>query len=386
MLLTKRTASVAAAWLTLAAVMTIAPRAAAQTTGSISGEVRGTDGKPFPDMVVTIKNHDTGQTLTVKTDRNGRYVQIGVKPGIYDLTFSAKDKDGNLQVGYETNTRVQGGEESKVDVNLKDVQAKMSAEQAAAIKKQEEEKKKFESMKERFDAGRTALDEARQARAEMLKLPVDQRAASQEKLKGLYQTAITEFDAAQKAAPEKDPNLHLVYYNLGSAYDQAGKNDEAAAAYQKAIELRPTEAGYFNNLGNVLARQGKIQEAGQAYQKAVELDPTKATSVWLNYGIVLYNANRLKDAVDPLRKATALDPKNADAWYLLGASLLASMDTKKEGDKLIPIVQPGTVEAYQKYLELAPTGHFANEAKASLAALESMATGIETKVKAKKKG
>ena len=381
----KRMASVAAGLLTLAAVMTIAPRAAAQNMGSVSGEVRAIDGNPFPDVTVTLKNTESGLTFTVKTDKYGRYAQLGVRPGIYNVTFSLKDKDGNLQVGYETNARVQGGEEAKVDVNFKDVLAHQSAEEIAARKKQEEDIKKFEGMKSNFDAGRAALDEARQARAEMMKLPAGQRAASQEKLNGLYSTAISHFDEARKSAPEKDPNLHVVYYNLGSAYDQAGKNDEAVAAYQKAIELRPTEAGYYNNLGNVLASQGKIVEAGQAYQKAVDLDPTKAASVWLNYGIVLYNANRLKEMQDPVRKATVLDPKNADAWYLLGASLLASIETKQEGSKINYIVPPGTAEAYQKSLELAPTGHFANEARAALQGLEQLGAGVETKVRVKKK-
>jgi tetratricopeptide (TPR) repeat protein len=236
-------------------------------------------------------------------------------------------------------------------------------------------------MKEHFDLGMAALNGTKQARDEMMQLPADQRGPAKEKLDALYATAVTEFETAKKAAPEKDPNLHLIYYQQGVAYDQSGKTDEAIASYKKAIELKPTEAGYYNNLGNVYARSAKFQEAQQAYQKSVDLDPSKATSVWLNYGISLYNANRLKEAVDPLRKATSLDPKNANAWYLLGASLLASIDSKKEGDKIISIVQPGTAEAYQKYLELAPTGHFAEDAKAALVALESLGAGIDTKVK-----
>jgi tetratricopeptide (TPR) repeat protein len=332
-------------------------------------------------VTVVIKNTESGITYTVKTDRNGHFVQIGLRTGIYDISFQVKDSGGKVIASYEMNARVAGGEEARADVNFKDVLAKQTAEQAEARRKQEETRKKFEGMKEHFDLGMVALNGTKQARDDMMKLPADQRGPAKEKLDALYATAVTEFETAQKAAPEKDPNLHLIYYQQGAAYDQSGKSDEAIAAYQKAIELKPTEAGYYNNLGNVFARTGKFQEAQAAYQKSVDLDPSKATSVWLNYGISLYNGNRLKEAVDPLRKATALDPKNANAWYLLGASLMASMDTRKEGDKLIPIVQPGTVEAYQKYLELAPTGHFADDAKASLAALESMAGGIETKVK-----
>jgi Flp pilus assembly protein TadD len=39
----------------------------------------------------------------------------------------------------------------------------------------------------------------------------------------------------------------------------------------------------------------------------------------------------MKEAVEPLKKATELDPKSAQAWYLLGAALVGSMDYKQNG-------------------------------------------------------
>lgn len=379
----RKLAGIIAAVLVAVAGMCLAAQPAmAQNMGSVGGQVKDFQAKPYADVTVILKSDESGQTFTVKTDKNGNFSQIGLRPGIYSVTFKAKD-----QVIYDTKVRVVAGEQAKMDINLKELQAKESAEQQAARKKQEEEAKKFEGMKSHFDAGRAKMEEAKLLKAEIAKAPADQRGPMQEKLNGLNQDAITELEASVKSAPEKDPNVHIVYYNLASVYDSVGKNDEAIAAYQKAIELRPTEAGYYNNLGNVLARAGKIPEAGQAYEKSATLDPVNAASAWLNFGIVLYNANRLKDAVDPLRKATTLNPKNADAWYLLGASLLASIDTKqdKEG-KLTYVIQPGTTEAYQKYLELAPTGRFASDAKAAISSLESLGAGVETKVKVKKKG
>ncbi len=373
---------IAAVLVTAAGMCLAAPYAMAQNMGSVVGQVKDLQGKPFPDVTLIMKSDESGLTFTVKSDKNGNFTQIGMRPGIYSVTCKAKD-----QVIYETKVRVTSGEEARLDLNFKELQSQESSERQAARKKQEEETKKFEGMKAHFDAGRAKMEEARVAKAEMMKAPAEQRGPMQEKLNATYQEAINELDLSVKAAPEKEPNLPILYYTLASVYDAAGKNDEAIAAYQKAIELKPTEAGYYNNLGNVLARVGKIPEAGQAYEKSASLDPANAASAWLNFGIVLYNANRLKDASEPLRKATALNPKNADAWYLLGASLLASIDSKqdKEG-KLTYVIQPGTTEAYQKYLELAPTGRFANDAKAALSGLASLGAGVETKVKAKKKG
>ena len=381
----KRMASGLAGLVALAALITIAPSAAAQNMGSISGEVRDVDGKPFADVTVAIKSTDSGLAYTVKTDGKGRYIQIGMRPGIYTITFSVKDKNGNLQQGFETNARVTGGEEAKSDVNFKDVLAKQGASQAEARKKQEEESKKFEGMKGHFEAGMAILTEASQVKADMMKLPKDQRGPAQEKLNGLYSTAITELDASQKAAPEKDPNLHMILYNQGVAYDNAGKADEAIAAFQKAIDLRPTQAAYYNSLGNVLARSGKIPEAQAAYEKSATLDPANAAMAYQNLGIVLFQAGKAKEAIDPLRKASELDPKKAQVWYLLGAALVGAMEFKKEGDNLVPVLLPGTVEAYQKCVDLDPNGAYGAQAKDGLAQLQAMGLGISTKVKATKK-
>jgi Flp pilus assembly protein TadD len=99
----------------------------------------------------------------------------------------------------------------------------------------------------------------------------------------------------------------------------------------------------------------------------------------------LYNANRLGDAVEPLKKSAELDPKNAQTWYLLGASLVYKMTTKKVGDKEEVQFAPGTIEAYQKAVELDPNGTWGQQAKQGLEQLQLMAPGIDTKVNLKKK-
>jgi hypothetical protein len=70
---------------------------------------------------------------------------------------------------------------------------------------------------------------------------------------------------------------------------------------------------------------------------------------------------------------------------LLGAALVGAMETKKVGDKLEFVIQPGTVEAYQKAVELDPNGTYGAQAKQGLDALQQIAPGIEMKVNTKKK-
>jgi tetratricopeptide (TPR) repeat protein len=148
---------------------------------------------------------------------------------------------------------------------------------------------------------------------------------------------------------------------------------------------KPDVPGYYNNLGNVLARSGKIDEAKTAYEKSASLDPPNAAGAWRNFGISLYNANRLGDAVEPFQKSVALDPSSAQTWYLLGASLVYKMTTKRVGDKDEVILAPGTVEAYQKAVDLDPNGTWGAQAKEGLTQLQAIAPGIDIKVNTKKK-
>lgn len=356
-----------------------APRVAAQNNGSISGQILDITGKPWPDIGIQAVS-DQGAKQEGKTDPNGKFAVRNLRAGVYTVSIilPAPNKP------YEVQCRVQGGEETKVDVNFKEIVAKQGAEAQEQVKKQEEEKQKFQSMKMHFDAAVALLDKVKQDKADLTKAPADQRDLLKQTLADDSGKAVTELEAAKGAASEKDPNLNLILARLGDAYESAGRSDDAINAYKQAIAQKPT-AAYYNNLGGILGRAGKIDEATAAYQKSAELDPTNAAQAWRNFGITLYNANRLKDAVDPLKKATELDPKSAQAWYLLGAALVGTMETKKVGDKLEFVIAPGTIEAYQKAQELDPNGTYGVQAKQGLEALQQIAPGIDTKVNTKKK-
>ena len=369
------------AMLAVALLCTIAPRAAAQLDGALSGNVLDVAGKPWADMTIDAVS-DQGAKLTTKTDKDGNYAFHNLRAGVYNVTIELPPPNKPYEFAQ---VRVQSGAETpKVNVNFKDVMSKQGAAAVEQQKKAEEEKQKFQGMKQHFDAGIAALTQANQAKADMAKAPADQRDALKTQVTDLSGKAVTELEAAKAAAPEKDANLHLIWARLGDAYDAAGRADDAANAYRQAVALKPT-AAYYNNLGGILGRAGKIDDAMAAYAKSAELDPPNAAQAYRNAGITMYNAGKMKEAVEPLKKATELDPKSAQAWYLLGASLVGAMEYKKVGEKLEVVVQPGTVEAYQKAVELDPNGPYGQQAKQGLEALAQMAPGIDTKTKVKKK-
>jgi tetratricopeptide (TPR) repeat protein len=376
------------AWVALALALTFATIVAAQGTGRIEGEVLDMNGKPYPDVTVEIKNPDTGQTYTTKTDKNGRFTQLGLLSGVYMVTVTNEKDHLNFAVQF----RVTQDQENIFKLNLKEVMAK-AGPSAEEVKKREEAENAFKNMKQHFDAGKAAMDDAATLRPQLKTAPADQQAAIKDKLNTDYQTAITELQQAEKGVPQKDTKSHsVVWSNLGQAYEYAGRYDEAVSAFTKAAELQPQAPFYEHlstNLANTAAAQptldtAKLAAAGEACDKAAAADPTSAARCWKNIGIILTNKNHQKEAVAPLRKATQADPKDPQAWFLLGSALSAEIEPKQEGDKMTYVIPPGTAEAYQKAIDAAPTGPYAEQAKAMLEGLAAMGSGEATSLSTKK--
>lgn len=358
-----------------------APRAAAQLDGVIEGNIMDVAGKPWAELGVQIVS-ETGQKADTKTDAKGHFTFRNLRSGTYDIFIQLPAPNQP----YQARTRVLTGTPSpSVDLNFKDIVSKQGAEYQEKVKKAEEEKQKFTGMKQHFEAGVALLDQVKAVKADLLKVPADQRDALKSQIADLSGKAVTELESSQKAAPEKDSNLPLVWARLADAYDAAGRMDDAINAYKQAIQLKPV-AGYYNNLGGLLGRSGKIEEATAAYTRSAELDPPGAAQAWRNFGITMYNAGKYQEGIEPLKKATELDPKNAQSWYLLASCLVADPSIYKTvGAKIEVTPKPGTVEAYQKAIELEPNGPWGVQAKQGLDQLNQMTGGIETKVGGKKK-
>ena len=348
--------------------------AAQEKPAKIHGTVLDSSGNPINGAMVSLRNSTTGQVVTLSADSGGRYRSGNLPAGSYSVDIKV-----NGQVAYSQIVNLTAGQDTQQDFNFKELQKQQTLEQADAAKKNEEAKAKFAAMKQHFDAGTTALDQAKQARAQLDKMPKDQQASAQAQVDQPAGTAITEFNAALTQMGDTDTNRNIVLAKLGEAYETDNKYSDAADTYAKAVALKP-DPSYYNNLGNSLARTGKVDDALTAYQKAIELDPMNTAMYWRNFSIGLYNSGRIKESVDPLKKATAADPNNAQAWYLLGAALVNTMEFKQDGDKLVPILQPGTQEAYQKAIQLDPNGIWGAQAKQGLEALQAMGLGIDTKV------
>jgi tetratricopeptide (TPR) repeat protein len=375
-------------WIALAAILLLPTIAAAQNA-HVTGQVLDRDGKPWPGVSVALKS-DSGRNYTLKTDKDGKFSQIGLSAGLYTFTFS--NPNGPDKLDYSEQHQLVTDQDNNIVINFKEILARQSTEHPEAQKQQQEAATAFKGMKAHVDAGVAAISDSDDLRKQLKAAPADQKSAIQDKLNADYQTAITELQLAEQGVSAKDTKNHAVIWsNLGVAYNLAGRYDEGSAAYQKAIDMNPQPSyytGMSSSLANLASAQtdpaaviAKITEAGSDCDKAVALDPTApAARCWKNIGIVLSNKGDFKDAVGPLQKASQADPKDAQTWFLIGSAYTGLIEPKQEGDKITYIIPPGAADAFQKCIDLDPSGPYAGQAKQNLDALAAMGGGDSTTV------
>src|SRR5215470_11825160 len=84
------------------AILALAATIVAQTgNSSLRGAVLDPNGASVPDASVTIANPDVGISLNTKTDKDGGYQFLEVRPGTYVLTVSAKGFANYKQTGLQ---------------------------------------------------------------------------------------------------------------------------------------------------------------------------------------------------------------------------------------------------------------------------------------------
>ncbi|MBS1857921.1 MAG: tetratricopeptide repeat protein [Acidobacteria bacterium] len=352
----------------------LALSAFAQIT-AIEGDVKGEDGNPAVKATVKITRTDIKGNYKCQTNKKGHYFYNGLPLGMYNI---AVEIDGKEMDGVN-NVRTRLGDPIPVNFDLQKIaaarnakaaqqQQQMSAGQALT---KEQERSMTKEQKEAYEKALKDREAAMKKNKELNDAFNAGMTAAQAKD---YDTAVTQFN---KAA-ELDPKQLAVWSNLADAYvnlalKKTGPEFDATMAkgmeaYQKAIEIAPNDSGLHNNYALALAKAKKFPEMQSELEKAAQLDPTKAGQYYYNLGAVLVNNGQNDAAGAAFKKAIEIDPKHADSYYQYGIFLVGKAAIGADG-KVTPV--EGTVEAFQKYLELAPTGQFADQAKSMLASMDA---------------
>jgi Flp pilus assembly protein TadD len=74
-------------------------------------------------------------------------------------------------------------------------------------------------------------------------------------------------------AVQLQPGFADAWYNIGHAYEQLGRVDDACAAYEKAARADPNYPDPLYNLGMIALDRGRYPEAVAHFEGYLRLDP-----------------------------------------------------------------------------------------------------------------
>jgi tetratricopeptide (TPR) repeat protein len=348
----------------------LVPAAWAQSNCTVKGFVKGEDGKPIPGVKVQYYSADTGRKYVIPTDKSGNYYSISVASGKYKLTLL--DADGKpIYPEFFVMAQVSiQNPENVADIDLQKARAQsgnaMSEEQKKKVEAQKQENVKIKGLNDKLLLAKSQQDQ------------------------GQFEEAVKTMEEAAQLDATRD----LIWFKLADAYLMAGKKnsdrtaakdefEKAVESYKKAIAIKPTIGAYYNNMGEAYAKLGQTDGAIEAYTQAALNDPTEAAKYYFNLGAVLTNTGKSDEANAAFDKAIAADPTKADAYYQKSINLMSKGTVDAKGETHYP---PEVASGLQKYLELAPTGPYADGAKALLASMgEKVQTSFGTPKSGKKK-
>ena len=126
--------------------------------------------------------------------------------------------------------------------------------------------------------------------------------------------------AALQTAVKLLPNDPEVHNNLGTAFKDAKRWEEAVTHYQTALTLAPNHIETLCNLARTYFIRGQNDLALAAFQQAVAAAPANAAS-HDGMAIALHAAGRYTEAIVSSRKALEINPRSAEAHCNLGIAL-----------------------------------------------------------------
>jgi len=100
---------------------------------------------------------------------------------------------------------------------------------------------------------------------------------------------------------------------------QEGNYEEAETAYRTAISLDDSSFAW-DGLGLVLLRRELRNEARQAFERSVEINPSNATA-WVHLGFAYELAKNPRAALNAYQQALSITPQRAEAKEMFEGAL-----------------------------------------------------------------
>ena len=146
-----------------------------------------------------------------------------------------------------------------------------------------------------------------------------------------------------------------LYVQASTLDEDPATYDQAEELYGRAIRMDPSLAIAYTNLGNIRFRRGDEPGAEVLYRRALDIDPQQPEAHY-NLGYVMLERGEAQTATKYFEQAVVGDPRFADAHF----NLAMAWEQLGERARARP--------HWKKYLDLEPTGTWAEIAREHLKA------------------
>jgi arylsulfatase A-like enzyme/Flp pilus assembly protein TadD len=190
-------------------------------------------------------------------------------------------------------------------------------------------------------------------------------AEERNRLRSLGYIAASEGPSQGDFPDPKDRIEELLLIQQAEAYEVEDRIEEAAAIYEKIIDLRPNVATSYVNLALMKARMMKLDETIQILEQGIEKIPDSEVLL-SRLGHTFMAVGRLKKALEAFDRVLKNNPRHFDA--LLGSAWMFDLMGQKED----------ALAYYQKALAIEPENKFGRKNYAlSLATSGNLNQAIE---------
>ncbi|WP_397541686.1 tetratricopeptide repeat protein [Roseovarius salis] len=123
-----------------------------------------------------------------------------------------------------------------------------------------------------------------------------------------FEDAAAAYDKALDLYAERESDQWFVHYARGISHERIGDWEQAEADFRRALELNPDQPQVLNYLGySLVEKQTKLDEALDMIERAVAARPDSGYIVD-SLGWALYRLGRYEEAVEHMERATELLP------------------------------------------------------------------------------
>jgi len=336
---------------------------------SVMGTCLDQEGKPMTAAVLRFTDPANGRHFEVTSNAEGRFTYIAVEPSRYRLDISRNRKPlasfANVDLQWSSHPLL-------MEINLQNNSVKVTRQVLTAEAFQTELPPSEISAPPNTD--------------EAIVRAINQQIATTQSFMdaGDWENA----RAAAKAATQIDPKRDLPWAWLARVNCEEASHAKTPADsllhnciqnYEYAIAIFPN-ATYYNNLGAAYSSLKQWENAADNFRTAAELNPDHAALYYQNLGAALLKQaesagngdtqETLRLAADAFSQAATAVPPVSEAYYWKGLCQL----------RLAALGAPGSSyklaeKSLRDYLQLAPDGQYAAQARAMVDGLKDIAAG-----------